>query len=140
MFIEPNITFKTNKGITRIIPDLVICNTKEVIGVIELKYGPRANPKFAKDIQSLSSIAKHRGNIILTNERYLGDAADGKRYKLSKNILFIWAGVHASPHNKISTERKTKLYSEGRPELDGCFIELHAETRKNFRPDVYELS
>ena len=101
MFIEPNITFKTNKGMRRIIPDLVICNTKEVIRVIELKYGPRAKPKYAKDIRNLSRIAKHRADITISNARYQGVTVDGKRYCLSDNILFVLAGVHAASNHKI---------------------------------------
>jgi hypothetical protein len=42
LFIEPSLTIRGRSGVKRIIPDIVICNTREVISVVELKYLPRA--------------------------------------------------------------------------------------------------
>lgn len=137
MFIEPHIRVKTRNGIQRHIPDLIICNTREVIGVIELKYQPRGTPNYSKDIRSLSIIAKSRTQISISNERFRGQIADEKIYSLSKNILFVWAGVHASPKfNSINVP----LYSTGHDELSNCFIELHAATNKNSIPTIYKRS
>ena len=41
MFIEPGLVFENDGENNKLIPDLVICNKKEVIGIIELKYLPR---------------------------------------------------------------------------------------------------
>ena len=138
MFIEPCVVIRTNRGTTRVFPDLVICNTKEVIGVIELKYQPRAKPNYAKDISTLSRIAKHRRTISISNQRFRGQPIDETTYILSKHILFVWAGVHASI-NSINKD-SAPLYSAGYNELKGCFIELHAETSINSLPKIYPRS
>jgi hypothetical protein len=135
MFIEPCIVIETKTGIKIVFPDLVICNTKEVIGVIELKYQPRAKPNYMKDIATLSSIAKHRKNISISNQRFRGQPIDETIYSLSKNILFVWAGVHASI-NSIN-KNDAPLYSARYNKLQGCFLELHAETRTNSLPKIY---
>jgi hypothetical protein len=133
MFIEPTIAITENGSKYNVIPDLVICNTKEVIGVIELKYRPRGNPVYSKDIDSLAVIARHREGITISNDRYRGQAMDETEYRLSKHILFVWAGIHAPVGFDSGT-----LYSAGRDELNGCFIELHAETSQNALPTLYK--
>ena len=140
MFIEPCMTIKTNGRTGKIFPDLVICSTRDVIGVIELKYLPRATPNYKKDIKSLSTIAKHREHITISNERFRGRAVDEKIYGLSKSILFVWAGVHAGGNSITSNQIYESLYSTGYKELEGCFIELHAETNKNSAPRIYKRS
>ncbi len=135
MFIEPCIVITTSTGTTKVFPDLVICNTKEVIGVVELKYKPRAKPDYMKDIATLSSIARHREIISISNQRFRGQPIDEMIYSLSKHILFVWAGVHTSA-NSIN-KGSTPLYSAGYNELKGCFIELHAETSINSSPNTY---
>ena len=135
MFIEPCVVIRTNTGITRVYPDLVICNTKEVIGVIELKYQPRAKPNYKKDITTLTIIARHRKLISINNQRFRGQPIDEKLYRLSKNILFVWAGVHASINND-----NHPLYSTGYNALRDCFMQLHAETSNNSFPEIYHRS
>ncbi|MBN4078549.1 hypothetical protein JYT96_00920 [Gammaproteobacteria bacterium AH-315-C21] len=98
LFIEPGISIKTNEGHKKIIPDIVVCNTKEVISVIELKYLPRAQPKYKKDVESLSLIAENRCQLEIANNRFRGVEKDAIKYSLSKNILFVWAGVCRHPH------------------------------------------
>jgi len=140
MFIEPCMTIKTNGHVRKIFPDLVICNTREVIGIVELKYMPRATPNYKKDINSLSIIAKHREHITISNERYRGQAVDKKIYTLSKSILFVWAGVHTGINSTIPKQIDELPYSAGHKELEGCFIEPHAETNKNSGPKIYKRS
>ncbi len=135
MFIEPYMSIKINDNVIRLMPDLVICNTREVIGIIELKYTPRGQPNYKKDINSLSKIAKYRRDITISNERFRGQVIDEKEYNLSKDILFVWAGVHAMPR---SDQMADSLYAAGHKELKGCFIELHAETNKNLTPKIYK--
>lgn len=141
MFIEPCIIIKARKEIKRLFPDLVICNTKEVIGVIELKYQPRGGPNYLKDITTLSNIAKHRKFISISNERFRGQFVEERIYGLSKNILFVWAGIHtaANPINNDSLPL-LPLYSAGYNELKDCFIELHAETSLDSLPKIYSRS
>jgi len=52
---------------------------------------------------------------------------------LSKNILFVWAGVHA----KEKTENKA-MFSEGYEALDNCYVQLHAETEHDNNPVIYQ--
>ena len=137
MFIEPSLTITENGLARKIIPDLVICNTREVIGVIELKYTPRGHPRYAKDVASLAAIAKCREGIIISNDRYRGLAVNDKEYSLSKHILFVWAGVHAPRINGLNSDG-SQLYSEAYEELKGCCVELHAETSLYASPKVYE--
>lgn len=65
LFIEPTMSINTKRGIKRIIPDIVVCDTKKVISVIELKYLPRGQPKYKKDIENLALIAKNRNQIAI---------------------------------------------------------------------------
>jgi len=47
LFIEP-----VGASLIKLIPDIVVCNTRAVISVIELKYLPRAQPKHSQDIKT----------------------------------------------------------------------------------------
>lgn len=134
IFIEPPMKVKTQSGIKRIIPDIVICNTKEVIAVIELKYLPRGQPKFKKDVESLALISQKRKQISISNSRFRGTEKDSKEYSLSKNMLFIWASIHAKPKQEITT-----LFSKGHESLSNAFIQLHAETKHDGKPEVYTI-
>ena len=134
LFIEPVMTIRDKGENKKFIPDIVVCNTKEVISIIELKYLPRTNPRYKKDIESLALIAKNRHQITIANERFRGTEKDSTQYALSKNVLFVWAGVHA--RNRTGTYH---LYSDGYKALDGCYLQLHAQTASNSRPEVFEI-
>jgi hypothetical protein len=99
--------------------------------VIEVKYLPRTNPKYKKDIQKLALIAKARNKISIANVRFRGTEKDSREYTLSKNILFVWAGIHSKqqPTENI-------LYSNGYKSLENCYLELHAETELNSNPKI----
>lgn len=133
LFIEPSVSMRIDGSLIKLIPDIVVCNTREVISVIELKYLPRAQPKHSKDIKSLSLIAENRHQITIANDRFRGSEQDSNEYSLSKSILFVWAGVHA----KLKDENKT-LFSEGHKALDNCYMQLHAETEKDNNPIIYQ--
>ncbi len=133
LFIEPAMSIKTKSEIKKVIPDIVVCNTKEVITVIELKYLPRAQPKYKKDIESLSLIAKNRNQITISNQRFRGTVKDDHKYSLSRNILFVWAGIHAKEKSE-----KRELYSAGHVSLEGCYLQLHAVTETNSKPKVFQ--
>src|SRR5574339_1190948 len=49
MFIEACMSVQGSERQVRF-PDIVICNTREVIGIIELKYQPRGKPSWQKDL------------------------------------------------------------------------------------------
>lgn len=132
LFIEPGMSLRTKQGLKRLVPDIVVCNSKEVISVIELKYLPRTQPKYKKDIESLALIAQNRQQIAIANGRFRGAEKDANKYALSKNILFVWAGVHA----KEKTDGE--LYSVDYKQLDGCYLQLHAITESNSRPRILQ--
>ena len=123
---------KTRQGLKKLVPDIVVCNSKEVISVVELKYLPRTQPKYKKDIESLAFIAQNRQRIIIANHRFRGAEKDTNKYALSKNVLFVWAGVHA----KEKTDGE--LYSFAHKQLDGCYLQLNAITEKNSKPRVLQ--
>lgn len=131
LFIEPSLTIRSRSGIKRIIPDIVICNTREVIAVVELKYLPRAQPRYQKDIESLATIARNRKRIAVSNDRFRGSEQDATVYSLSKNILFVWAGVHAE-------EESEAVFSAGKRSLRDCYLQLHAVTQKDGTPKVFQ--
>jgi hypothetical protein len=123
MFIEPRMHVpgltSAEGGATRF-PDLVVCNTKEVIGIIELKYGPRVLPDWEKDLATFKWIAEQRGSITVCNSRYRGEEVDGRPYPLSDEVLFVWAGIHASSNSDLAEHVE--------PSLRSMFMELHEHT------------
>ena len=125
MFIEP---YMRVLGPTRELryPDLVICNSRHVIGIVELKYQPKSLPSWRKDIATFHWLAEHQSNIAITNSRFRGAEADDRVYPLSSNVLFVWAGVHSpSP---------IQLHEHISPELAPMFLALHAETQASKAP------
>lgn len=131
LFIEPSMMIRTPSGIKKLIPDIVICNTKEVISVIELKYLPRTQPRYKKDIESLAAIAQYRKGISISNSRFRGSEQDTTVYSLSDKVLFVWAGVHTEEKSNQGT-----LYSTGHRSLENCYMQLHAITQKNGDPEI----
>ena len=132
LFIEPCILVERNGLKRKIIPDIVVCSTREVISIIELKYKPKATPQYRKDIQSLEFIAHNRKSISIANDRYSGPRGEAKVYQLSDKILFVWAGIH-----RKSNKSGESVFSAGFPGLAGCFLQLHAVTNQNSDPDIY---
>ena len=111
-----------------------MCNSREVIAIVELKYLPRTIPKYAKDVDSLDLLSQHRSELMVSNVRFHGEEQDSREYPFSKNMLFIWAGVHrhgASDHYES--------YASEMKYLDGCYLQLHAETRDGQAPEVFWL-
>ena len=133
LFIEPSLSIQSRSGLKKIIPDIVVCNTREVIAVVELKYLPRGQPKHQKDIDSLATIARYRHRIHIANDRFRGSEKDATVYSLSKSILFVWAGVHAQEKPDQET-----LFSAGKQSLSECYMQLHAVTHKDGKPKVFQ--
>jgi hypothetical protein len=91
LFIEPTVALGTD-GIR--CPDLIICNSQKIIGVVEFKYMPRAVPEYTKDLETLTLLTKHASSITLTNERFRGEGAS-KTYPLADDAILCWAAVYA---------------------------------------------
>jgi len=131
MFIEPGVSYLENGKRKKVFPDIVICNTREVVAVIELKFHPKALRAFTKDLQSLNSVSKHRKTINLRNSRFKGLECDSTNYKCSEQILFVWAGVHRGAYDENNWAALKFKH------LEDCYLELHAETRNYSDPEIY---
>ena len=123
MFIEPSLSIheKNSNGANarkHRIPDLVICNSVEIIGIVEMKYQPRGKPDYKKDLETLEWIADHAESLTVSNARYRGKETDAKPYKLSKSVVYVWAGVHSDATVSLPIPEKIKYN----------FLELHAVT------------
>ena len=132
LFIEPGVSASEEGKTKKIYPDIVVCNSREVIAVVELKYVPRGKPRYKKDLRSLDFLARKREGIIIANSRYSGPEVDSTEYGLSKKVLFVWARVH-----RTQNEEQHQLYSGSFPSLNGCYLELHAATQQSGTPEIY---
>jgi hypothetical protein len=128
MFIEPGLVTTISGDRKCRFPDIVICNTKEVIGIIELKYMPRVKPNWKKDIETLLWIREHRDILRIQNARHRGVESDGRMYPLSKDLLLVWAGVHC--------DQTAQLKQHIQPMTSDSFLELHAITQVGEHPTL----
>lgn len=126
LFIEPNL--RTNTSESRF-PDIVICDSKKVIGVIELKYAPRARPDFTKDIETLEFAALNVAELAIQNERFLGVHKDTKSYPLANDAVLCWAGIYKGMREDL-TSRISKSVQEH-------FLQMDALTIDGADPIVY---
>ena len=81
-------------------PDLVICDTKSVVGIIELKYTPRGRPVpsgLLKDMETLTHAAADSESLQIVNERFLGKFVTQVAYPLAGNAVLCWAGLYRGP-------------------------------------------
>ena len=129
MFIEPRLSCENGSDSTYRYPDLVVCNTQSVIGIIELKYRPKGKPAWKKDVETMEWVAANRKKLSVQNKRYKGLEVDSRIYRLSPYVLFVWAGIHAKAEVKVSEHISKRL--------QGCFLELHAVTSRNRQPKVW---
>ena len=97
--------------------------------MVELKYLPRARPRYSKDLASLASISAGRGSVTIANDRFRGAEKDSKAYALSDRVLFVWAGIHKGP---VPDESFGSSYAS----LEGCYLELHAVTHPESLPEI----
>jgi hypothetical protein len=81
-------------------PDVVIYDTQKIIGIVELKYAPRAKIReidldYQKDLETLQLAVTHAEKLAISNDRFCGIA---KRkigpYPLAKDAVLCWAGVY----------------------------------------------
>ena len=143
LFIEPTMMVNQSGDEKPVRPDIVVCNRDVIIAIVELKYAPRGGAHYNKDLDTLATIArarKEKKGIELANERYLGKVKEPKKYPLSPEILFVWAGVHfqkkkdrETPYHDLHPDKKVSK------SLKGCFLELHAETKEGDDPEIYPL-
>jgi hypothetical protein len=125
IFVEPS--FRDPEG--RICsPDIVICNTQHIIGVIELKYQPRVRPSYEKDIGTLKWFAECVSDLEVSNERYLGvETSISKQYSLAPDAILCWAGVYKGL--PVDLEAESKVFGKR-------FFCLHAVTSPDAHPAI----
>ncbi|MEO1526811.1 MAG: hypothetical protein AAFX06_15350 [Planctomycetota bacterium] len=131
VFIEPQV-FSSDSKTDLWFPDLVVCNSREVIAVLELKYLPRATANWNKDLTKMNRIAELKDSLFVSNTRYLGPPADEREYRFASKTLFGWMGVHRPFRDGDDPPR----LSSGHRFLSGCFVQFHAITRHNSAPHL----
>jgi hypothetical protein len=126
LFIEPNI--QTNCGQTRF-PDVVICNSQKVIGIVELKYTPRGRPNTEKDLETLSLITSE--SFEISNERYHGPQKNHrKNYSVADDAIMCWAGIYADGRIDLTSIAKENQFGDR-------FLQLHGLTREDADPEIW---
>jgi hypothetical protein len=122
LFIEPRLSFADGSSWRH--PDIVICNTKSIIGIVELKYAPRGRPAYAKDIETLRLATENADTLQISNDRFRGITKDNRPYPLAQDAILCWAGVYSGSQIALRTLIKDKS-------LDRRFLQLGALTAKN---------
>lgn len=134
LFIEPTMKIAVSKPNGQEkdhlkYPDIVVCNTRQIIGIVELKYQPRTGPTWKKDIATFKWISQHRNKISVSNVRFQGVEVDGTIYSLANDALFVWAGIHTPYPHRIGDQVSSELRQN--------FFELHADTHTGGEPAVW---
>lgn len=129
LFIEPFVKFET--GILRQ-PDLLICDSSKVIGVIEFKYTPCKKAAVKKDLETLQSFKKLSESINISNNRYRG-LIDEKKYSIARDAVLCWAAVHALEKCPLSKDDNNGPKHKRGPTI----LCLEARTRDKDSPSVF---
>lgn len=103
-------------------PDVVICDTRDrIIGIVELKYTPRAKPSVDKDVSSLEWYMEE--GVAFLPERYRGDGTAMSALLVAEDAVLCWAGIYASDRTEHDLEEKARGNLSAR-----TFLPLHAKT------------
>jgi len=125
VFVEPKMQLDTG---ARVHPDLLVCNSRSIIGVVELKYQPKMRPRYEKDFATFELLAAHGTGIEIENHRYRGPDSGGGRYALSADPMYVWAGIYRGPERDISGCET---------DIDpGQLLVLHAATNAETAPKI----
>ncbi|MDD2180741.1 hypothetical protein OIN59_25265 [Acidovorax sp. D2M1] len=126
VFVEPSFSVP---GSSARIPDVVVCNSRRIIGVIELKYTPQKKAQYEKDLDTLRWFASHSEPLALCNQRYKDERERfSKRYELASDAVLCWAGVYAGPREDIEKNAES---------LGPRFLHLHAITSAECPLEIY---
>ena len=126
IFIEPTLVVGRSNAVRK--PDIVICNSRSIIGVVELKYKPKGHPRTKKDLETLDWMASHPEGVRVQNDRYLGVVRDDRAYPLVGDAVLCWAGVHMGMAEPVSQQIS--------PRMKKYFVELHAVTKPDDDPVI----
>ena len=95
IYVEPRIQLpKMGRLVARtVIPDLVVCNDRSVIAVIELKFSPKGAPGSSKDFETFERMSLQHDMVEVRHTRWFGEKPVRKPYPLADSVLFVWAAV-----------------------------------------------
>jgi hypothetical protein len=124
LFIEPRVSAKGAQEYRH--PDIVICNDVRIIGVVELKYGPRAAARYKKDLETFDFVTSRACGLTISNDRFLGRTIADRPYPLAPDAVLCWAGVYRGPAIHLRTRIKSALRAQ--------FLQLDALTAKGQDP------
>lgn len=124
LFIEPTVILGSD-GIR--CPDLVICNSQRIIGVVEFKYLPRAVPEYTKDLDTLALLLRHADALMLSNERFRGEGSP-KTYSLAEDAVLCWAAVYADNFIEMQHASLSRFGEQ--------FLRLDAITHESAPPTI----
>ena len=130
VFVEPMMRLDTG---ARVHPDLLICNSNSIIGVVELKYQPKVRPKVDKDFATFESLAEHGAGIEIQNRRYRGPDGGRGRFAMHADPVFVWAGVYRGPIQEIPSWWPESFDPSQ-------LLVLHAATRADSEPEIVATS
>ncbi|MCA8995768.1 MAG: hypothetical protein KDA80_02255 [Planctomycetaceae bacterium] len=139
ILVEPIMFLGEEKSERRFRPDLVICNRRSIIAVIEVKYRPHRLPHpehpFAKDFECLSTMSTAQGteNIHFLDFRYRGALRRKKRFHLNKETLFVWCGFYRMEGDGTEPFDIASVTSR-HAKLKGKILTLHAVTHDGAPP------
>jgi hypothetical protein len=124
LFVEPTVTFGPSDMRC---PDLVICNSQQIIGIVEFKYAPRTLPEYSKDLETLHRFIWHANGVTLSNERFRGEGMP-KTYSLAEDAVLCWAAVYADTF--------FEMQHSCLPALEAQFLRLDAITHESAPPVI----
>lgn len=95
IFVEPRIQLPSTGRLEprTVIPDLVVCNDRSVIAVVELKFAPKGAPSSLKDFATFRRMCLQHDSVEVQHTRWFGDKPERKPYPLADSVLFVWAAV-----------------------------------------------
>jgi hypothetical protein len=113
VFVEPVIKYY-DSGSPQYKPDLVICQNKKILAIIELKFAPNWDPKIKADLDKLNLLANQDGiadKYYVSRKPRTGEWED-REYEITPSTVFIIAviGKHTS---------KSVNYNSIKPSIDG---------------------
>lgn len=126
IFIEPNM--QTSCSQTRF-PDVVICNSQKIIGIVELKYTPRGRPNTAKDLETLSLTTSE--SFEIKNERYHGPENKLlKNFSMANDAIMCWAAIYTGERIDLTASAKERKFGDR-------FLQLHGLTNSEAHPEIW---
>lgn len=104
LFVEPRLVSEDERSV--VLPDVLVCNSRRIVGAIELKYKPKGPAAWEKDLNTLAGLANRSGSegLRVDNQRYRGPSRRiFREYEIADDALFVWASVSSKQLNLEET-------------------------------------